>query len=273
MVEDALLMRIKKILLWVPVLVLLLGANVAFAGHFSDAAEKFFQKTCSRDHLNNINAFVCDLRERIDNIELIPGPKGDKGNKGDTGLKGDKGDQGEPGHQGPQGGSGATGPQGPQGEQGTPGVGQTLKIFDANGTELGPLVDFGFVNNQTFFYYAALQRLIEVRINSGRIGRPINLQYASFDCTGTPYINLSDEGYSRGVNTLFTSGGIGNHYILDRDTPEISVTWCSQQSHTSDNCSTPGGGGCGGTADLREVTKVAIPFDDPVPLPLRYGVN
>lgn len=92
------------------------------------------------------------LHNRIDTIQLTPGPKGDKGDpgpqgiqgevgsigpqglqgiQGEAGVKGDKGDQGETGmvgatgSTGPKGDKGDTGAQGIQGEvgpQGIPGV-------------------------------------------------------------------------------------------------------------------------------------------------------
>ena len=41
--------------------------------------------------------------ERIEKIELTPGPKGDKGDKGDQGIQGEKGDKGDPGATGANG--------------------------------------------------------------------------------------------------------------------------------------------------------------------------
>lgn len=84
----------------------------------------------------SIQSVFSDLSERINNIQLIPGPQGEtgpQGPQGATGLQGPKGDQGERGLQGPQGPqglqgikgdtgpAGATGPQGPRGVQGVPG--------------------------------------------------------------------------------------------------------------------------------------------------------
>ena len=53
-----------------------------------------------------------EVDQKIEAIELTPGPQGPKGDKGD------KGEKGEPGPQGPQG---EPGPQGPKGDKGDPG--------------------------------------------------------------------------------------------------------------------------------------------------------
>jgi hypothetical protein len=44
-------------------------------------------------------AAICDLRDRIDSIELTPGPPGPKGDTGDTGPQGDLGPPGVSGYQ------------------------------------------------------------------------------------------------------------------------------------------------------------------------------
>jgi hypothetical protein len=59
-----------------------------------------------------------DLRGKINEIELTPGPQGEKGDKGDKGDKGEKGDDGKEGAQGSQGVRGEQGEKGAQGDQG-----------------------------------------------------------------------------------------------------------------------------------------------------------
>ena len=63
------------------------------------------------------------MEQKVDNIELTPGPKGDKGDPGENGEMGPigpTGAQGLQGVQGPQGERGEQGPQGIQGEKGSP---------------------------------------------------------------------------------------------------------------------------------------------------------
>lgn len=82
----------------------------------------------------SIQTVFNDLTERINNIQLIPGPQGDTGPQGETGATGPQGPQGPRGEigpqgpqgpqglQGPKGDTGPTGPEGPQGPRGLQGV-------------------------------------------------------------------------------------------------------------------------------------------------------
>jgi hypothetical protein len=68
------------------------------------------------------------VKQEIDKIELIPGPKGDQGEQG---PQGEQGIPGEVGPMGPQGPQGEMGPQGPQGQMGPEGpAGKDGKDFD-----------------------------------------------------------------------------------------------------------------------------------------------
>ena len=58
------------------------------------------------------------LNERINNIELIPGPEGPQGIQGVPGPQGEQGERGPQGDIGPQGEPGPEGPEGPQGPAG-----------------------------------------------------------------------------------------------------------------------------------------------------------
>jgi Collagen triple helix repeat (20 copies) len=105
-------------------------------------------------------AAIAELEERLDAIELTPGPQGPvgpQGPQGEPGPKGDMGDQGEPGAQGSRGErgekgeAGEPGVQGPAGEKGERGdvgapgpqgpAGASLHLYDANGQDLGLLVE------------------------------------------------------------------------------------------------------------------------------------
>lgn len=66
--------------------------------------------------------------ERIEKIELTPGPKGDKGDKGDQGIQGEKGDKGD---------TGATGANGVSATHSWNGT--TLTITSASGTSSADL--------------------------------------------------------------------------------------------------------------------------------------
>lgn len=216
-----------------------LMANVAFASHYTGQAEEFFLNWCSRERLDGLRAFVCDLRERLDTIQLTPGPQGPEG------------------------------PQGPQGPQGPVGEASTLTIFDENGSELGPLVD------RYTFFYAPLEKLIEVDhegspLEQGRLGIPIDAFFTTTDCTGTAYRRFTSD-YNRSTNVLFAVGP-GKYYILAHDTPEQTITHNSVLFYTDNTASFT----CQtsiSTAGFREIIPVNLPFADPVVMPLRYGVN
>lgn len=59
-----------------------------------------------------------EVDEKIETIELTPGPQGEQGPQGEPGKDGAQGIQGETGPQGPQGEPGKDGEQGPPGEDG-----------------------------------------------------------------------------------------------------------------------------------------------------------
>lgn len=132
-VDDA-LMRRWTTLRWGTGIALLLVSGAALANHYTSEAERFFEMHCRRPRQFSLIAFVCDLRERIDSMELDagpqgpPGPQGPQGEqgpagpKGGTGALGLQGSQGIQGPMGPRGGTGATSLQGPKGDPGTGGV-------------------------------------------------------------------------------------------------------------------------------------------------------
>lgn len=66
----------------------------------------------------------------------LVGPQGPQGPQGVPGPQGPQGDVGPQGPTGPQGAQGIPGPQGPQGP-----AGQQLHLYDANGQDLGTILD------------------------------------------------------------------------------------------------------------------------------------
>lgn len=66
-------------------------------------------------------AKINEVIDKVENIELTPGPKGDAGPKGSTGDTGEPGPQGDAGPEGPQGIQGDPGPEGPTGDTGLKG--------------------------------------------------------------------------------------------------------------------------------------------------------
>lgn len=89
---------------------------------------------------NALNA----LEERVDNLDLVPGPQGPEGPQGpqgEVGPVGPQGPQGEQGPIGPQGLTGATGPQGPAGPAGSAGNIELRTRRGADVTSAGPIID------------------------------------------------------------------------------------------------------------------------------------
>ena len=216
----------------------------AFASHYTDEAQKFFDRNCNRSRQFGIIAFVCDLRERVDDIQLVPGPQGPMGATGATGV------QGEPG---PRGGTGAVGPQGP--------IGNSIKVFDANGIELGYAFDRDRGGDWDLFFYPPLNSFVKVSLHnpSGRIGEREPLYYTTPDCSGIPYLKNSD------VNSLYAVDG--NYYLADRTTLQSVITHHSQKDG-SEPCFLQSG-----DDNLRPAIKVTLLLPDPVALPLRYGIE
>ena len=125
------------------------GENLYVTGSKLNAVDTIYDDTQVRGDIHDLYEADQYLEDRIDNIDLLPGPEGPQGPKGDEGPqgepgpqgpkgdkgnigltgdigprgpKGDKGDPGEEGPQGPKGDDGAEGPQGPQGPKGDDGA-------------------------------------------------------------------------------------------------------------------------------------------------------
>lgn len=91
-------MKTSKIV-WVGVAVIVLVVGVVgFAGTSSAAKGDPFADIWAA--IANLKAQIIALGDRIDNIQLLPGPQGPQGERGEQGIQGiqgEKGDKGEPG--------------------------------------------------------------------------------------------------------------------------------------------------------------------------------
>jgi hypothetical protein len=128
---------------------------------------------------------IDELKQQIEEIQLIPGPKGDTGEKGDTGPQGIQGPQGETGTQGEQGLQGIQGEQGPQGPAGA------IDVYDANGQYLGQLLEAGYpFAGQINIYLPSLQSTIVLADDDMyTASKKVGLFFESNDCTGQAYVN------------------------------------------------------------------------------------
>ncbi len=145
------MMDIKKIMI-VGVIVTMLLVSIGTAVNAKAPEGKPFQEIWDA---------ITEVNERIDNIQLTPGPKGDKGDKGDTGAAGADGVDGEDGTNGIDGADGEDGTNGIDGATGPAGpehIGikvpsdvpntnlyevHTRVLWDAGWTPGAPLVNFG----------------------------------------------------------------------------------------------------------------------------------
>lgn len=79
-------------------------ASVALASHFSEEANRYFQRVCTKSKQEGIQAFVCDLRERLDalTVRVDNIPAGPQGPQGEVGPQGSQGEPGVPGSETPR---------------------------------------------------------------------------------------------------------------------------------------------------------------------------
>ena len=85
-------------------------------------------------------AKINEVIDKVESIELTPGPKGDTGPKGDAGPAGPKGDAGPAGPKGdagPAGPKGDAGAKGANGSKGDPGLG--IKAIELTTGEAGAI--------------------------------------------------------------------------------------------------------------------------------------
>ena len=93
--------------------------------------------------------------------------------------------QGPPGEPGDPGEPGADGPPGP-----------SLRLFDGNGVELGPLTDFDTEIAHATFYSAQLDAIVRVRLETRTIWKPLprNVFFTELNCQGVAYQSLPIPG-------------------------------------------------------------------------------
>jgi hypothetical protein len=159
-----------------------------------------------------VNGSAADVAALQIAVKATPaGPQGPAGPAGANGATGPVGPAGPPGATGSQGPSGAPGPAGPQGARGAtgpagpagPAGGSGLTVTDTNGVTIGQYVDAGasgFVIARTTSGKPFL-----LPINASGFITWVNpptgansvLEFASTDCSGTPYLG-SSSGYTNG---------------------------------------------------------------------------
>lgn len=194
---------------------------------------------------------------------------GEQGLKGDKGDKGDPGEQGLQGEQGIQGLQGIQGIQGEKGDKGDPGdAGKILKMFDANGNELGQVVEF----NRRFFN-EPIGRIIKIVIGDDNKAYldTTSIFFENDTCTGTPYSPMNDNELNYSGNEIL-SVAPGYYYLLDRNTPKTPITVHSQlnpgpnRTAVCEKNTNP-------MNNARALRQVSLSFSEPIALPLEYKLD
>lgn len=185
---------------------------------------------------------------------------GEQGLKGDKGEKGEQGIQGLTGATGPQGLTGPEGLQGLKGEKGDPGsdaIAKVLKIFDANGVELGIYMD------PSKFFYKPIGKRISVDIGSGYIDGSEEIKFATSDCSGTPYLT-SSTNQTELKNNLIRSGA-GEYYVIHSGPYGQTVTIHSFKQPGA-SCETVNWQ----FTNYYVLSQITIAITEPIALPLVY---
>jgi hypothetical protein len=198
------------------------------------------------------------------NIQGVQGPKGDKG---DTGTQGQPGPTGSHGPKGDQGIQGAVGPQGPQGN---PGInGNTIHVFDANGQDLGILIDAGVDVDPPVFktFIPGLNIIVPFETNTKdqivivQAGSNGGVYFSGNNCTGT--------AYSRKPQSQFGSA-IGLE-VLQKAGSRYFVYFGMGSTSASGNSVAGVDGVCTAYSwyfDAYPLTEIILPFTQPIAWPL-----
>lgn len=145
-----------------------------------------------------------------------------------------------------------------------------LTLSDANGNQLGPIVDYVVPDGPYTFWSDSINRMVTIN----GTGQVYNLDsdyrafFVSSDCTGTPYAVANE--YKAAVNELIrVLSPTGNQYFtVDRNQVLSSVQTQSEWGNTSNGVQ------CISTLNhtlnpaMVLTNSVSLPFSDPVSVPL-----
>lgn len=139
---------------------------------------------------------------------------------------------------------------------------RAVRVFDANGKELGPLVDRDVWNTRLSVLLVPLQRIVILDSESGINLFEISMTYhQSGDCSGTPH--ASTAASATNANEVY-SGLAGRSFIIDLSVPPTECV--VMHSIFDGTCRTEETTLCGS----QTLIPVTLPFDFPVPVPLQY---
>ncbi len=143
-------------------------------------------------------------------------------------------------------------------------IGKSLKVFDANGQELGILVDH--TGSYEVVYSQAINKFISLDELGGIDGRT-GAYYQSNNCTGTPY--EPNSASITNTNNLLPFSPQLFYIINSSDTPTTITTgsvsvWNDSVNHVicTPNSQT--------LTNAYQLHPVSLPFSTPVALPLQF---
>ena len=153
-------------------------------------------------------------------------------------------------------------------------TGKQLRVYDANGTEIGLLIDHGSNNTNSgtsdIIYSTALSRFIyldpfRIANNFYRFENQTRALFQSSDCTGTPY----ETDYAHNVNDLLPYSPTTYYIFHDSEQPTtINIasqgTWDPSSNHL--NCIP----NVVSNVQAYQLYPVSLPFSTPVAFPLQY---
>jgi len=187
-------------------------------------------------------------------------------------IVGEQGPVGPQGEQGIQGVPGPAGEPGVKGDKGDPGEnGKSLKVFDADGNELGLLVDYD--HNKIF--NETLGKIFLLNLNPDNTASLpwTDIQFSTDDCSGTPYLYISDVDMSKKGNEII-SPGPGYYYIVNKTIPNTTINMRSVLHFAYDSSRTvicQGNIGFGNV--VRTLNRISLPFTEPIKTPLEYKLD
>lgn len=142
------------------------------------------------------------------------------------GPQGEKGDEGEPGIQGEQGAPGNAGPTGP-----------SLKVFDANGVEMGYLLNIRTETNRpaVTVFDTNYNKILDFELFTGQLtytkmAAGNNWFYLSSDCAGIPMITEFNNPYS-----VYRMQATNKFYITEYNAVQSGPISFNSYRRTTDN--------------------------------------
>ncbi len=188
---------------------------------------------------------------------------GSNGGKGPAGSQGPAGTNGTNGSNGAQGAQGPQGPQGPSGPAGTNGT--SLHVVDANGNDMGILVDeyasfYNVYNTTANIFFSVIK-------TSGTVFS--YLFYTSSNCTDSGTVYVYAGGYT--TNDLIVDNA-GNCFSITTTTPGNVGVSSSEQDADGQHLSCYSFGGVA-SESVYPATQITCPISTQYAAPVNVKIE